>query len=86
MPLVSSLELMKKAKEQKKAIPAFNIHNLEMIQAVVEGAVELDSPVIIQSTPGTLRHAGIENVTAIVKALALKYDIPIALHMDHCPS
>ncbi len=86
MPLVSSLELIKKAREEKKAIAAFNIHNLETIQAVIEGAYELNAPVIIQTTPGTLRHAGIESVAAIVKALGNKYDIPIALHMDHCPS
>jgi tagatose 1,6-diphosphate aldolase GatY/KbaY len=86
MALVSSYELIHKAWEQKKAIPAFNIHNLETIQAVIEGADELKSPVIIQTTPGTLKHAGIEYVAAIVKAAALKYDIPIALHMDHCPS
>lgn len=86
MPLVSSLELIQKAREHKKAIAAFNIHNLETIQAVVEGATELNSPVIIATTPGTLRHAGIENVAAIVKAMALKTSIPITLHMDHCPS
>lgn len=86
MPLVSSLELIQKAQAHKKAIAAFNIHNLETIQAVVEGATEMNSPVIIATTPGTLRHAGIENVAAIVKALALKTHIPIALHMDHCPS
>lgn len=86
MPLVSSKELIEKARDHKKAIAAFNIHNLETIQAVVEGATELNSPVMIATTPGTLRHAGIENVAAIVKALALKTHIPIALHMDHCPS
>jgi len=86
MPLVSSLNLIKKAKEEKKAIPAFNIHNLETIQAVIEGAYELKSPVIIQTTPGTLKHAGIEYIAAIVKEASNKYKIPIALHMDHCPS
>lgn len=86
MALVSSLSLIQKAFEEKKAIPAFNIHNLETIQAVVEAAAELNSPVIIQSTPGTLKHAGIEYVGAIVKEAAKKYDIPIALHMDHCSS
>lgn len=86
MALVSSYQLLKKASEQKKAIPAFNIHNLETIQAVVEAAEELNSPVIIQTTPGTLKHAGIEYIAAIVKEAAIKYNIPIALHMDHCPS
>ncbi|WP_105614288.1 class II fructose-bisphosphate aldolase [Vallitalea okinawensis] len=86
MALVSSYQLLKKASQQKKAIPAFNIHNLETIQAVVEAAKELNSPVIIQTTPGTLKHAGIEYVSAIVKEAAIQYNIPIALHMDHCPS
>lgn len=86
MALVSSLMMIKEAREHQKAIPAFNIHNLETIQAVVEGAYEMKSPVIIQTTPGTLKHAGIEYVSAIVKEASKKYDIPIALHMDHCPS
>lgn len=86
MALVSSLELINKARDHKKAIAAFNIHNLETLQAVIEGAAELNSPVIIQTTGGTLRHAGIESVAAIVKALAAINDIPIALHMDHCTS
>lgn len=86
MPLVSSLELIQKAREHKKAIAAFNIHNLETIQAVVEAASEMRSPVIIQTTPGTLKHAGIEYVGVIVKRAADMYDIPIALHVDHCPS
>ncbi|PKM50001.1 MAG: tagatose-bisphosphate aldolase [Firmicutes bacterium HGW-Firmicutes-7] len=86
MPLVNSLELIQKARDHKKAIAAFNIHNLETIQAVIEGAAELNSPVIIATTPGTLGHAGIENIAAIVKVLALQVNIPIALHMDHCTS
>ena len=86
MPLVSSLPLIREAKEAKTAIAAFNIHNLETIQAVVEGAYEMGAPVIIQTTPGTLKHAGVEYIGAIVKKAADLYDIPIALHMDHCPS
>lgn len=86
MALVSSLELIQKARAFKKAIPAFNIHNLETIQAVVEAATEMRSPVIIQTTSGTLKHAGIEYVGAIVAKAAQIHDIPIALHMDHCTS
>ncbi len=84
--LVSSLELIQKARESKVAIPAFNIHNLETIQGVVQGAVAQRSPVIIQTTPGTLKHGEIEYISAIVKAAAVKHDIPMVLHMDHCPS
>src|SRR5690606_9898017 len=44
------------------------------------------APVIIQTTPGTLKHAGVEYIAACVKVASEKHDIPIALHVDHCPS
>lgn len=86
MPLVNPLYFIKKADECGVAIASFNVHNLETIQAVVEGAAEENCPVIIQTTPGTLKHANIECVAAIVKALSEQYDIPLALHVDHCKS
>lgn len=84
MALVNPIDMIKDAQERGYAIGAFNVHNLETVQAVVRGAVKLQSPVMIATTPGTLRHAGIENIAAIVKVEAEKNDIPIALHMDHC--
>ncbi|MCG8513244.1 MAG: tagatose-bisphosphate aldolase subunit GatY [Halanaerobiales bacterium] len=86
MPLVNPLPILKKARQQKLAIAAFNIHNLETMQAVVEGAVEEMAPVIIQTTPGTLEHAGIPFISAMAKAAAEEYRIPIILHLDHCSS
>ena len=86
MPFVNPLYFLQKAREKGIAIAAFNVHNLETIQAVVEGAAEERSPVMIQTTPGTLKHAGIPYVAACVKEAAKLYDIPIALHVDHCPS
>lgn len=86
MPLVNPAKMISLAKEKGVAIPAFNIHNLETIQAVIEGAAAEKSPVMIQTTPGTLKHAGIEYIGAIVKKAADMYDVPVALHMDHCPT
>lgn len=86
MALVNPLKMIKKAQREGYAIAAFNIHNLETIQAVVEAAWEEQSPLIIQTTPGTLKHAGIPYVAACVKTAAELYDIPIALHLDHCES
>jgi len=86
MPLVSVLPLIRKARENGFAIPAFNIHNLETIQAVLEACEEMNSPVIIQTTPGTLNHAGVEYIGSIMKTAGDLYSIPIALHMDHCKS
>lgn len=86
MSLVNPLSLIKKAREKKVAIAAFNIHNMETAQGVLEGAAEEKAPVMIATTPGTLRHAGIATIAAIVKTAAEDYDIPVALHLDHCPS
>jgi tagatose bisphosphate family class II aldolase len=78
--------MIRNAQKQGYAIAAFNVHNMETIQAVVEAAWEEKSPVIIQTTPGTLKHAGIPYIAACVKVAAEMYDIPIALHLDHCDS
>jgi tagatose bisphosphate family class II aldolase len=86
MTLINPLIFIKKAEENKVAIAAFNVHNMETIQAVVEAAHEERSPVIIQTTPGTLKHAGIPYIAACVKVASEIYNIPIALHVDHCNS
>ena len=84
MLLKKPLYSLKEAEKRGIAVPAFNIHNMETIQAVVEGAAAEKAPLIIQTTPGTLRHAGIEFIAANVRVAAELYDIPIALHLDHC--
>ena len=60
MFLVSSREMLRQAQIGGYAIPAFNIHNLETIQAVVETAAEMASPVILAGTPSTFSYAGTE--------------------------
>ena len=86
MALVNPMHFLKKAAEKGVAIASFNVHNLETIQAVVEGAAEERCPVIVQTTPGTLKHAGIPYIAAMVKAASELYEIPVALHVDHCTS
>lgn len=86
MSLVNPLSFIKKAQEKRVAIAAFNIHNMETAQGVLEGAAEERAPVMIATTPGTLRHAGVATIAAIVETAAKDYDIPVALHLDHCPS
>ena len=84
MALVNPMGFIKKAEVKGVAIASFNIHNLETVQAVAEAAYEEQSPVIIQTTPGTLKHAGVSYIYAMVKAASELYDIPMALHVDHC--
>lgn len=81
--LVNTKDMLLKAQREKYAVPAFNIHNLETAQVVVEAAAEMRSPVIIAGTPGTFSFAGRDYIQAIIETATRKYDIPIALHLDH---
>ncbi|VTR55942.1 D-tagatose-1,6-bisphosphate aldolase subunit GatY [Serratia fonticola] len=83
MYIISSKNMLQKAQQQGYAVPAFNIHNLETLQVVVETAAQYRSPVILAGTTGTYRYGGLENIIMIVKALAHEYQIPLALHLDH---
>lgn len=65
-------------------VGAFNVHTLEMLQAVVEAADELQSPLIIQSTVGTVKHLGPDYLAAAATVAANRSSVPIALHLDHC--
>ena len=81
--MINSKELLLHAQKNGYAVPAFNCHNLETIQVIVETANELRSPVIIAGTPGTFDYAGRDYIEAIVETAAKKYSIPIVLHLDH---
>ncbi|MCL6442509.1 MAG: tagatose-bisphosphate aldolase subunit GatY [Alicyclobacillus sp.] len=84
MSLVSSTTMLIEARKNGYCIGAFNIHTLEMLQAVVEAAAEMDSPVILQSTVGTVKHLGAEYIAAAASVAARQYGVPITLHLDHC--
>jgi tagatose 1,6-diphosphate aldolase GatY/KbaY len=83
MALVNTEKMLNDAKLNGYAVGAFNIHNLETLKAVVKAAFEMNSPLILQTTPGTIKHAGEDYIAAIAKVASEKYDIPIALHLDH---
>lgn len=83
MPLVNLKYLMDRAEEGKYAVGAFNCNNMEIIQAIVEAAVEEKSPVIIQASQGAIKYAGLDYIVALVKTAADTSDIPICLHLDH---
>ncbi len=83
MPLVSMNEFLPKAKEKKFAVGQFNMNNLEFAQAIVEAAMELNSPFIYGVSEGALKYMGIDFTVAIAKAAAKKSGLPIALHLDH---
>jgi len=81
--LVNTKKMLEDAKKNKYAVGAFNVHNLETLKAVAKAAYEMRSPLILQTTPGTIKHAGEDYIAAMAKVASEKYDIPIALHLDH---
>jgi len=83
MHIISTKAMLTKAQREGYAVPAFNIHNLETLQVVVETSVELRSPLIVAGTPGTFSYAGIGNIVAIAGDLAKTHNQPLAIHLDH---
>jgi tagatose 1,6-diphosphate aldolase GatY/KbaY len=83
MSLVTTEQMLKDAQKGGYAVGAFNVENLEMVQAVVEAAEELESPVILQTSAKTVQYAGFSYFHALVKAATEDVNVPIALHLDH---
>ena len=67
----------------KFAYPAFNTMNLETTLGIIAAAEELNAPVILETSEGAIKYAGLETIFEIMASLAIKAKVPIALHMDH---
>ena len=83
MALVTTRELFADAQKNSYAIGAFNVENMEMVQAVAAAAEELKAPVIMQTTPSTVKYADLRYFYANVKAAAEMASVPIVVHLDH---
>jgi len=83
MPFVTTGEMLKKARAGGYAVGAFNAENMEMVQAILAAAEAENAPVIIQTTPGTLKYAGPECFGGLMSRLARNAKVPAALHLDH---
>ena len=83
MALVNTKEMFKKAYDGGYAIGAFNINNMEIIQAITEAAAEEKSPVILQVSAGARKYAKHEYLMGLAKAAIADSGIDLALHLDH---
>ena len=83
MALVNTKEMFKKAYEGGYAIGAFNINNMEIVQAITEAAGELNSPVILQVSAGARKYAKQEYLMALADAAIKDSGVDLALHLDH---
>ncbi|MDO5135615.1 MAG: class II fructose-bisphosphate aldolase [Eubacteriales bacterium] len=83
MPLVTSKEMLWKAQEGGYAVGAFNAENMEMVKAIIQAAEEQRAPVMIQTTPSTIKYGTLETYAALVRAEARRASVPVCLHLDH---
>ncbi len=83
MPLVTTKEMFEKAYKGKYAIGAFNVNNMEIVQAITDAAKEESSPVILQVSAGARKYAKHIYLTKLVEAALIDTNLPIALHLDH---
>lgn len=85
MPLVSMKETLDRAFAERYGVPAINIVNDLTIEAVLAAAVEERSPVILQTSVKTVKMYGRERLYGIFAALVRDVEVPVTLHLDHCP-
>ena len=84
MPLVSMRQLLDHAAEHTYGIPAFNVNNLEQVQAVMSAAAEVDAPVILQASAGARKYAGEHFIKHLIAAALEAYPkVPLVMHQDH---
>lgn len=85
MSLVTSKEMFKKSMEEKFAIGAFNINNMEFVQAIMDAAAKENAPVILQTSASALKYARVPYLKKMIEAGLEEHDIPVVLHLDHGP-
>ncbi|MCR8960158.1 fructose-bisphosphate aldolase class II [Variovorax sp. S2] len=84
MAMISLRQLLDHAAEHQYGVPAFNVNNLEQIQAIMQAAKKTDSPVILQASAGARKYAGEPFLRKMVEAAVEMYpEIPIVMHQDH---
>lgn len=84
--ILSSVKVLSVAYEHGYAVPAFNVNNLEMAQAVFKAAAESHSPVLLQTAVEEIDYAGSGTLYEIICSLGEQYAVPYAVHLDHGPS
>lgn len=85
MPMVTMKETLDRAFTERYGVPAINIVNDLTIEAVLAAAAEERSPVILQTSVKTVKMYGRDQIFGIISALARDVDVPVTVHLDHCP-
>ncbi|RLA04370.1 MAG: fructose-bisphosphate aldolase class II [Gammaproteobacteria bacterium] len=84
MALISMRQLLDHAAENSYGVPAFNVNNLEQVRAIMEGAQQTNSPVILQASAGARKYAGPTFLRHLILAAIEEFpEIPVCMHQDH---
>ncbi len=83
MPLVSTKKMLMDAQKGGYAVGAFNAENMEMAQAIIGAAQAMGAPVIVQTTPSTVKYGGLRQFFGLVQAISRDAHVPVAIHLDH---
>lgn len=84
MPLISMRQMLDHAAENGYGVPAFNVNNLEQVQAIMMAAEKTDSPVILQASAGARKYAGTAFLKHLIEGAIEQYPhIPVVMHQDH---
>ena len=83
MSFVTSEKMLLDAQKGGYAVGAFNVENMEMVMAVIAAAEELRAPLMLQTTPSTVKYAGLDLYLANVKTAAERAGVPVCMHLDH---
>ena len=81
--LASTKEILEKANQQRYAVGHFNINNMEIVQGVVQAAINKKSPIILSTSEGAIKYAGLGFLHNLALTASEYSEIPIALHLDH---
>ena len=85
MPFVTTKDMFEKSMKEKFARGAFNINNMEFVQAIMDAAAKENSPVILQTSSSAIKYARVPYLKKMIEAGLEEHDIPVALHLDHGP-
>lgn len=81
--LATGKEVLQHAHKNGYAVGAFNVNNMEIVQAIIAAAEETNSPVILQASQGGLKYAGVEYIAQMSKIAAYNAKVPVVIHLDH---
>lgn len=85
MPLVNPRAMFERANKERYAVGAFNVNNMEIIQGIMQAAIEEKAPLILQVSAGARKYAGQNYIIKLIEAALVENDIDVVLHLDHGP-